>query len=317
MSGESKPFGEIYVVTDLQEPHRVRYVGLTTRGLRARSSGHWTESRTGTLPINRFLKKRAARKSDVVFTVIDTASSLEELNQKEVEWIAFFRSTGDADLNITDGGGGTRGRKMSQDEKERKRQAMIGVFRGGKHRGVVKLSWSLVREIRERASTSWEPHAQLAAEYGVSQDVVSGVIANTRWRDESYDPATAKPRPPETHANNRQIEESVVKEIRELRMREWVPETEIARRYNLTRSNVNNILRNHRWHDPLYDPKNLALAGGNGRGSKLTEDDVITIRSRVAAGERQAEVGQDYGIKQTQVSRIVRGARWGHVKEGL
>lgn len=317
MSDESKPFGEIYMVTDIQEPHRVRYAGLTTRGLRERSSGHWTESRNGTLPINRFLKKRAGRKSDVAFTVIDTADNLEELNQKEVEWIAFFRSIGYADLNITDGGGGTKGRKMSQEEKERKRQAMIGVFRGDKHRGVVKLSWALVREIRERASASWEPHAQLATEYGVSQDVISGVIANTRWRDKSYDPATAKSRPPESHANNRQIEESVVKEIRELRMREWVPEMEIARRYNLTRSNVNNILRNHRWPDPNYDPARLVLAGGNGNGSKLTEADVVVIRSRVAAGETQSRVGQDYGIKQTQVSRIVRGVRWGHVKEGL
>lgn len=48
--------------------------------------------------------------------------------------------------------------------------------------------------------------------------------------------------------------------------------------------------------------------------SKLTEGQVREIRARCAAGEWQKNVGHDYGIKQANVSSIIRGKTWGHVK---
>ena len=317
MSENKIAIGQIYAVTDVSEPDRIRYVGLTTRGVKTRASGHWTDSRTSTYPFSHFLRKRLDRREDVRFEVIDEAYDMDELNEKEMAWIAHFRELGQADLNLTDGGGGVKGRKMSDAEKEIRSQAMIGVFRGDKHGGEVKLSWEKVRAIRSQAAEQWRPHYEIAKDYGVSTDLISGVIRNSRWRDEDYDASLAMKRPPETRANNRQIPYSVVVEIRELRQREWIPETEIAKMFNLTRSNVHNILSNARWVDPEYDPASVVPAGGNGRGSKMTEADVIQIRKRAASGETQASIARDFGIKQTQVSRIVRGTRWGHVKEGL
>jgi hypothetical protein len=51
-------------------------------------------------------------------------------------------------------------------------------------------------------------------------------------------------------------------------------------------------------------------------GSKLTDDAVIDIRRRVAAGEKQCVLANEYDVSVAQVSRIVRGMRWAHVKEG-
>jgi hypothetical protein len=52
----------------------------------------------------------------------------------------------------------------------------------------------------------------------------------------------------------------------------------------------------------------------NGR-ARLTDEDVRTIRQRVAAGELQREVAADYGLVQPHVSRIVRRESWAHVGE--
>lgn len=47
--------------------------------------------------------------------------------------------------------------------------------------------------------------------------------------------------------------------------------------------------------------------------AKLTEEDVLEIRRRVAAGASQAAVARDYGVGQPTVSKIIRRTRWKHV----
>jgi predicted N-acyltransferase len=55
--------------------------------------------------------------------------------------------------------------------------------------------------------------------------------------------------------------------------------------------------------------------GVNSNNTHLTEADVIEIRRRVRAGERQWVVGAAFGIKQAAVSSILYGRNWGHVKD--
>lgn len=59
-------------------------------------------------------------------------------------------------------------------------------------------------------------------------------------------------------------------------------------------------------------------AGKYQRGSthyaaKLTEDSVREIRRRWAAGETQADLAREFGIKQGTISNVVRGYSWKHV----
>lgn len=44
--------------------------------------------------------------------------------------------------------------------------------------------------------------------------------------------------------------------------------------------------------------------------SKLSADDVVLIRQRRAAGARQKDLAEQFGITDGQVSMIVRGLRW-------
>lgn len=55
------------------------------------------------------------------------------------------------------------------------------------------------------------------------------------------------------------------------------------------------------------------IARGEQMNSKLTADDVTTIRYLVAIGNAQKDVARRMHISVAQTSRIVRGDRWGHV----
>lgn len=54
--------------------------------------------------------------------------------------------------------------------------------------------------------------------------------------------------------------------------------------------------------------------GGGGRTPRLRVEDVRAIRTRVAAGESQAAVGADYGLRGGYINNIVHRRRWATVE---
>ena len=53
--------------------------------------------------------------------------------------------------------------------------------------------------------------------------------------------------------------------------------------------------------------------GEQHHAAKLTADDVASIRSAVASGANQRELGAIYGVTQSVISRVASGESWGHV----
>lgn len=49
------------------------------------------------------------------------------------------------------------------------------------------------------------------------------------------------------------------------------------------------------------------------RAGKLSDADILTIRERRAAGARQKDLADQYGVTDGQISVIVRGLQWSHV----
>lgn len=57
--------------------------------------------------------------------------------------------------------------------------------------------------------------------------------------------------------------------------------------------------------------KHTPRPGGANSYDKLSVSDVLEIRRRYAEGNiRQRDLGNDFGVSQTEISRIVRGTRW-------
>lgn len=55
------------------------------------------------------------------------------------------------------------------------------------------------------------------------------------------------------------------------------------------------------------------LLGELAPSAKLTTEQVLDIRRRVALGERQVDIANDYEIRDSSVSRIASGKRWSHL----
>ena len=55
------------------------------------------------------------------------------------------------------------------------------------------------------------------------------------------------------------------------------------------------------------------VRGGRSNLAKLTDADVLEIRRRYAEGALQRELAAAYGIRQTNVSQIVRRQTWTHL----
>lgn len=89
----------------LASDDRIRYVGLTTKSLEERFAQHIYAARVGTASaLYRWMRKHAEDKIEIVNLL--HACSHAEMNQQEVFLIEAYRSIGQADLNLTDGGTG-------------------------------------------------------------------------------------------------------------------------------------------------------------------------------------------------------------------
>lgn len=112
----------IYLVTNLV--NQMKYVGQTTQTLKKRKAAHLNLSYRGsTYYFHRSIKKYG--KQNFSWEIIYKASSFEELNEKEMEYIKKYNTFSKFGYNLTEGGRGTTGWKHSDDTKEKIRKFAI------------------------------------------------------------------------------------------------------------------------------------------------------------------------------------------------
>jgi len=99
----------------------------------------------------------------------------------------------------------------------------------------------------------------------------------------------------------------------------WLPNPHNFRVVNHKDSNPSNDhVDNLEWCTDLHNVLHC-LYEGNGKigqehpRAKLTEADVVQIRTQYAAGVLQRELGRQYGIRQNSVSQIVLRRLWKHI----
>ena len=91
----------------------------------------------------------------------------------------------------------------------------------------------------------------------------------------------------------------------------------LADKYELDRSNVNNITKGTAWQNETKDLIGLTIRKGNGKTfikTKLTEKEVIEIKQKFATKLHTfAELGREYGVLGETISLIIRGKTWKHI----
>ncbi|XOQ12649.1 MAG: hypothetical protein ACFWTY_01360 [Shouchella clausii] len=79
-----------------------------------------------------------------------------------------------------------------------------------------------------------------------------------------------------------------------------------------------NRVQNLEWTTQLENTHYKYVTGTMMQGtschySKLTDNDIPIIRTRIANGLTQREVAEEFGVTQTTISAIIRGEAWKHV----
>lgn len=135
------------------------YVGQTTRSLKARMQEH---QRHRTTHFDRALAKYGIENFKI--TIIDTAITVEELNEKEQFWVRFFRTFGENGYNMCEGGGNTIGYHHTPETKqvmrEKKKNMYYGnanPFYGKHHNEETRKRWSQIRKGR-KLTAEWKQH---------------------------------------------------------------------------------------------------------------------------------------------------------------
>lgn len=110
----------VYLITN--KINNKRYVGITIRSIQERFSQHSNINIKNKSAINDAIRKYGKENFDVV--QIDTASTLEELKQKEIYWIEKL-GTFQHEYNLTKGGDGMLGYKFKEITKEKIKKSSI------------------------------------------------------------------------------------------------------------------------------------------------------------------------------------------------
>ena len=110
-----------------RDEYEYRYVGITTKNVRARVCEHLSASLSGRLdyPVNRWIRKNYL---SLTVDVLDTVNKgeINRLLFRECFYIAALRDGGHRLLNVTDGGQGTLGRVFSEETLKRMSEAQKG-----------------------------------------------------------------------------------------------------------------------------------------------------------------------------------------------
>jgi len=171
---------EIYGLECVCHPGRgIRYVGLTINSIQHRFKEHVSntrldpESRIGGLPVYRWMRKHGA--NNIVPVLLETCSN-EDANNREVYWISALGTFTPNGMNMTQGGGGRSGYKLSPETRNQISRKKIGVPSSGK----TKLSTVTVAAIKYDLWCG-ETISDTHKKFGVSKKIVKDINQGVSW----------------------------------------------------------------------------------------------------------------------------------------
>lgn len=340
----------VYAIFKQSEPKRVRYVGLTSKGAHSRFRGHWKSVARGKkTKLYNWMRKYGPGQVDI--RVIQEYPTRDEVTQGERDWIAYYRSRGQADLNLTDGGEGILGFRHSDEYREKRRQYMLNnpirveftpemrkaISESNKRRlsspesriehanKVGKLRNSQVADIKWRIARG-ESHYRLAEEYGVSYGTINNIARNVTWTHVEW-PFGPRNISEDSRPENRTrgelrskkgLTDADVRAIREAAQTETY--NSIGDQYGLTASGVFSIVTGKTWGhvagaNPARDSEiqRKAVSGERSKVSKLNDEKVRYVRQSHRGRGDTARLARELGVSETAIAGVVKGKTWKHV----
>jgi DNA-binding MarR family transcriptional regulator len=112
-----------------------------------------------------------------------------------------------------------------------------------------------------------------------------------------------------------------VRQIRELYAAGGITQVQLGERFGVTRRAIGKIISGENWkhaiaeNEPksLSDPERKVKRGAYSHRAKLTEPDVIQIRSLYSLGTPASELASRFGVTVATVYHIARRLSWSHI----
>lgn len=345
----------LYCVCDTcaeDRPEWIRYVGITINEARKRLMDHLKPYRSK-MPYPVDLWKFKHGTGNIRMRILEVVQPGEDLYEREIYWVESYKTFTDDNLgglNRSRGGraeqsqysiaaikeansrDGVSWAKLSYEKAAQMREAYaegvptriisqsFGVSQGHvtsiiknevwvdpgyeyEKREVVTFrdpenpSWAISREDAYEMRNLYlenpeETYESMSKRFGVSGGVVRNVLFNKKWTDPSYTP--------NVRINAPKRGAKIVREISQS-----------------TRDKLSSALKGVPKPEGHGQKVSQAIRGENHGMGKLKVEQVIEIRKLAKTGMRHADIGALFGVAQAQISRIVSGQRWGHVREGL
>ncbi len=308
------------------------YIGITANFER-RLAEHWNDAKKGVRSIlcNTI---RKYSKENFWSSKLDYADSWEEACEKERQYILSLKTKKPYGLNMTGGGDGVFGLKMSKEDRQRKSEIYTG--NGNPN---AKLNEFDVLEIRRQYKEENISQPQLARKYGVSNHQISIIINGESWahiREGIMSPSEITKRrvklqkartPKGENVSISKLTESDIIAIRKEYKEGKISQPKIAKKYNVGKGTVARIILGKVWshiHEGILDISEVkkrqsdswsrARTGEGSPSSKLTEKKVIEIRRRYKEEDIfQYCLAEEYNISKAQMHRIVNRISWTHI----
>jgi group I intron endonuclease len=150
------------------------YIGQTVRTLEVRKYAHEYSARNGSdAHFHRAIRKYGT--DAFKWEIIDTATTKDELDEKEKYWIAHYDAVNNG-YNMTEGGEGTLGWKPSEEIRRKWSKTRKGKFEGEKHPQAV-----LTEKDVEFIFLSELPNNELAKMFNVGTSAISAIKLKKAW----------------------------------------------------------------------------------------------------------------------------------------
>ena len=144
-----KAWGVIYVITCLL--NGMKYVGQTTRTIEQRFKEHASYKTHLGYAIQKYGQE------NFTIEILETCETPEQLDEREIYWIAKLNCKHPNGYNLTDGGEGFRGVKRTKEHNEKIAAANRGIPKSAKHRAKLSLIRTLI------AKRAYSPYSNLTA----------------------------------------------------------------------------------------------------------------------------------------------------------
>lgn len=297
------------------------YIGQTVKTLEARIIGHLSSSRSGKYPSNYFFRAMNKYGEDAFqWEEIDHADTPEELNEKEIYWIDFYNSNGEGGYNLTDGGHGVRGYKVTEEGVERRRNVLKEMWANGhgKHfpKGedavTAKHTNEEVRKIGEYIMNGINPKI-IQKELDVSLSMISGIKRGKSWSHLFTKDEIVLMKASNSKGVQLLIEKDIL-ELKDLMLFSPLSNKETARIYNISETSVYNIQNSKKW-SYLFSEEDKEKIKKRGIQNIASIEDVIQIKKLLKEGRfNQVEIAWIINGHVKTVGRIKRGESFAHVK---